>query len=203
MLQDFRYAIRNLGRTPLFTLVALVSLAFGIGANSAVFTIADQVLLRLMPVKHARELVFFTSPGPQNGMVWGDNRFSYPMFKDLRDHISVFTGIAARFGTPLNLSYNNRSEQIQAEIVSGTYFETLGIDTVVGRGLAPYDDLVPGGHSVAVLTYDFWRSHFGGDPTILNKILLLNGHPMTVVGVAAPRYRGFDVGTSIAILVPT
>ncbi|HEY2019322.1 MAG TPA: ABC transporter permease [Bryobacteraceae bacterium] len=203
MLQDFRYACRNLGRTPLFTLVALLSLALGIGANSAVFTIADQVLLRLMPVKHARELVFFTSPGPQNGMIWGENRFSYPMFKDFRDNNSVFNGVAAHFNTPLNLSYNNRSEQIQAEIVSGTWFDTLGIDTIIGRGIAPYDDLVPGGHSVAVLTYDFWRSRFGGDRSILNKILLLNGHPMTVIGVAAPGYRGFDVGTRTDILVPT
>src|SRR5580704_19045464 len=101
MLQDFRYALRNLGRTPLFTLVALLSLALGIGANSAVFTIADQVLLRLMPVRHARELVFFTSPGPQNGQVWGNNMFSYPMYRDFRDHNSVFTGIAARFGAAL------------------------------------------------------------------------------------------------------
>src|SRR5579872_3902723 len=110
MLQDFRYACRNLGRTPLFTLVALLSLALGIGANSAVFTIADQVLLRLMPVKHARELVLFTSPGPQRGMIWGENRFSYPMFKDLRDNNSVFAGVAAHFNTPLNLTYSNRSE---------------------------------------------------------------------------------------------
>src|SRR6185436_15596266 len=100
--------------------------ALGIGANSAVFTIADRVLLRLMPVKHARELVFFTSPGPQSGMVFGENLFSFPMYQDLRDHNSVFSGIAARFGTPVNLSYNNRSEQVQAELVSGTYFDTLG-----------------------------------------------------------------------------
>ncbi len=203
MLQDFRYALRNLGRTPLFTLVALLSLALGIGANSAVFTIADQVLLRMMPVRHARDLVFFTSPGPQSGMVWGENRFSYPMYRDFRDHNSAFAGIAARFGTPLNLTYNNRSEQIQAELVSGTYFDTLGLDTAIGRGIAPYDDLVPGGHSVAVLTNDFWKSRFGGDPSVLNKILLLNGHPMTVIGVAAPGYRGFDVGARTDVLVPT
>src|ERR1051325_11709387 len=102
MLQDFQFALRNLRNAPLFTSIALLSLALGIGANSAVFTIADQVLLRLMPVKHARELLFFTSPGPQSGMVWGENMFSYPMYKDFRDNNGVFAGIAARFGTPLN-----------------------------------------------------------------------------------------------------
>src|SRR5437763_5859620 len=99
MLQDFLYAVRNLRRTPLFTIVALFSLALGIGANSAVFTIADQVLLRLIPVKHARQLVYFTSPGPQSGMVFGENRFSFPMFQDLRTHTSVFENIGARFPT--------------------------------------------------------------------------------------------------------
>src|SRR5206468_5040565 len=134
MLQDFLYAVPNLRRTPLFTSVALFSLALGIGANSAVFTIADQVLLRLIPVKHARQLVFFTSPGPQSGMITGENRFSYPMYRDFRDHNTVFEGVAARFSTALNLSYNNRSERIQAELVSGTWFDTLGLTTSLGRG---------------------------------------------------------------------
>src|ERR1051325_1771095 len=108
MLQDFRYSLRNLTRTPVFALVALLSLALGIGANSAVFTIADQVLLRRMPVKHAGELVWFTSPGPQSGHVWGPNTFSYPMYKDFRDHNSVFAGITGRAATPLNLYHGNR-----------------------------------------------------------------------------------------------
>src|SRR5579872_2678033 len=99
-MQDFRYALRNLRRSPLFTLVALLSLALGIGANSAIFTIADQVLLRLLPVRHARDLVFFTSDGPQTGSVWGANRFSYPMYLDFRDHPSALAGVAARFNTP-------------------------------------------------------------------------------------------------------
>ena len=186
MLQDFLYAIRNLRRSPLFTIVALFSLALGIGANSAVFTIADQVLLRLIPVKHARQLVSFTSPGPQSGMIWGENRFSYAMYRDFRDHNTVFEDVAARFPTPLNLSYNNRSERIQAELVSGTWFDTLGLNTSLGRGLTHDDDLVPGAHPVVVLTYDYWKSRFNGNSGILNQTVLLNGHPMTVVGIAAP-----------------
>src|SRR6266699_239717 len=137
MLQDFRYVLRNLRRSPLFVIVALLSLALGIGANTAIFTIADQVLLRLLPVRHARDLVHFTSPGPQSGNVWGNDRFSYPMFRDLRDHNTVFDGVAARFPTPVNLTYNNRSERIEIEIVSGTYFETLGLSTAIGRGITP------------------------------------------------------------------
>jgi putative ABC transport system permease protein len=202
MLQDIRYAYRNLKRSPLFTSIALLSLALGIGANSAIFTIADQVLLRLLPVRHARELLYFTSPGPQSGQIWGSNRFSYPMFQDLRDHNLVFSEVAARFDTPLNLSYKNRSEQVAAEIVSGSYFDTLGLSTAIGRGLTPDDDRVPGGHSVVVLTYDYWKSRLGADPSILNQVLLLNGHPMTVIGVAAPGYRGFDVGQRVDVLVP-
>ena len=202
MLQDIRYAYRNLKRSPLFTSVALVSLALGIGANSAIFTLADQVLLRRLPVSHAGELLYFTSPGPQSGMVWGSNRFSYPMFQDLRDHNLVFAEVAARFDTALNLSYKNRSEQVTAEIVSGNYFDTLGLSTIIGRGLTSDDNRVPGGHSVAVLTYDYWQSRLGGDPAILNQVLLLNGHPMTVIGVAAPGYRGFDVGQRVDVLVP-
>ncbi len=202
MLQDIRYAFRNLRRTPLFTVVALLSLALGIGANSAIFTIADQVMLRSLPVKHARELVHFTSPGPQSGMVWGSNRFSYPMFQDFRDHNEVFANVGARFAADLNLSYNNRSERIQAEIVSGTWFDTLGLGTVLGRGFTRDDNRVPGGHSVVVLTYDFWQSRFGGDRSILNKVVRLNGHPMTVIGVAAPGYRGFDVGARTDAMVP-
>src|SRR5438309_3072706 len=108
MRQDLRYALRNLRRAPLFLTIALLSLALGIGANTAIFTIADQVLLRTLPVRHARDLVRFTSPGPQSGVLWGENTFSYPMFRDLRDRNTVFNGVAARFPTPVNLTYNNR-----------------------------------------------------------------------------------------------
>ena len=203
MLRDFRYAFRNLRRSPLFTVVALFSLALGIGANSAVFTIADQVLLRQIPVKYASQLVFFTSPGPQSGMVWGENRFSYPMFEEFRDHNTVFEGVGARFATALNLSYNNRSERVSAELVSGTWFDTLGLSTALGRGLTPGDNLLPGAHPVCVLTYDYWQSRFNRNPAILNRKVLLNGVPMTVVGVAARGYHGFDPSARIDVLVPT
>jgi predicted permease len=203
MSKDFRYAFRNLRRSPLFVTIALLSLALGIGANSAIFTIADQVLLRPLPIRHASELVQFVSPGPQNGSVYGENRFSYPMFRDLRDHNTVFSDVAGRFSTPLNLTYNNRSERIQAELVTGGWFDTLGLDTAIGRGITPDDDRLPGAHPVVVLTYDYWRSRFHGNPAILNQKVLLNGYAMTVIGVAAPGYRGYDVGERTDALVPT
>ena len=201
MLQDLSYAIRNLRRSPLFTVVALFSLALGIGANSAVFTIADQVLLRFIPVNHARQLVSFTSPGPQSGTIWGENRFSYPMYRDFRDHNTVFDGVAARFPTALNLTYNNRSERIQAELVSGTWFDTLGLTTALGRGITVSDDLVPAAHPVVVLTYDYWKSRFNGNPGILNQTLLLNGHPMSIVGVTAP--GGITASTPVLASTPS
>jgi predicted permease len=203
MLQDFRYAFRNLRRSPVFTTVALSSLALGIGANTAVFTVADQVLLRLIPVKNARELVRINTDGPQSGYVWGNDRFSYPMFQDLRDHNTQLRNIAARFPTPLNLVYNGRSERVQAELVSGTWFDTLGLTTAIGRGITPEDDKVPSAHPIAVLTYDYWVSRFSGNPAILNQKIDLNGHPMTVVGVAAKGYHGYDIGTRVDVLVPT
>jgi predicted permease len=203
MRQDLRFAARHLRRTPVFTTVSLISLAIGIGAVTAVFSIADQTLLRKLPVAHADDLVVFTSPGPLSGFVWGENRFSYPMFRDFRDNTSVLDGIAARFATPVSLAYGGRSERIQVELVSGTWFDTLGLTTALGRGIAPDDDRVPGGHSVVVLTYDFWRSRFGADRAILNKVLQLNGHPMQVIGVAAPGYRGFEANERTDALVPT
>ncbi|HTP33066.1 MAG TPA: ABC transporter permease [Candidatus Acidoferrales bacterium] len=203
MLSDLRYAFRNLRRNPLFTTVAIFSLALGIGANTAVFTIADQVLLREIPVSHARDLVYISTTGPQSGTVLGTDRFSYPMFRDFREHNSQLRSVAAHFETALNLTYNNRSERVQGELVTGTWFETLGLATAIGRGITPEDDRVPGGHPVAVLTYGFWRTRFSGNPGILNQKILLNGEPMTVIGVTAPGYHGFDVGNRIDVLVPT
>src|SRR3954465_12522371 len=155
MLHDLRYAFRNLRRSSLFTTIALLSLALGIGANTAVFTIADQVLLRALPVRHAADLLYFTSPGPYSGFIMGENRFSHPMFRDFRDNAAVFDSIAARFSTPVSLTYNNRRERLPAELVSGTWFDPLGLGVALGPPLNPDDDRVPGGHSVVVLTYDF------------------------------------------------
>ncbi|HJZ95167.1 MAG TPA: ABC transporter permease, partial [Candidatus Solibacter sp.] len=202
MLQDLRYAFRNLRRSPVFTAVAMASIALGIGANTAIFTIADQVLLRSLPVRNAAELVRINTDGPQNGYVLGMDRFSFPMYQDLRQHNTALRNIAARFPTALNLTYNNRSERIAAEIVSGTWFDTLGLSTAIGRGITPEDDKTPSAHPVVVLAYDYWQSRFAGNPGILNQKIDLNGHPMTVIGVTAKGYHGFDPAARVQALVP-
>lgn len=190
-----RYAWRTLRRSPVYTAIALLCLSLGLGFAAAVFTFAWPILWHDLPVAHAGGLLEVTTP------VSGD-RFSYPLFQDLRDRTPVFAALAARCATPVNFRDSDRTRLIHAEVVSGTWFSTLGLSTVLGRGLNADDDRTPGGHSVAVLTYDFWRSQFGGDRNVLHKVILLNGHPMSVVGVAAPQYRGFDLGERTDVLVP-
>jgi predicted permease len=190
-----RYAWRTLRRSPLYTSVALACLTLGLGFAAAVFTFAWPILWCDLPVAHARELLEIATPAS------GD-RFSHPLFQDLAERTPVFAGLAARCATPVDFRENNRTRTIHAEVVSGTWFETLGLSVALGRGLAPEDDRTPGGHSVAVLTYDFWRSQFGADPGVLRRVILLNGHPMSIVGVAAPGYRGFDLGERTDVLVP-
>lgn len=190
-----RYAWRTLRRSPVYTTLALACLSLGLGFAAAVFTFAWPILWHDLPVAHSSELLQVMTP------VSGD-RFSYPLFQDLLDRTPVFAALAARCATPVNFRDNDHTRIIHAEVVSGTWFPTLGLSTVLGRGLNADDDRTPGGHSVAVLTYDFWRAQFGGDRGVLRKVILLNGHPMTVVGVAAPGYRGFDLGERTDVLVP-
>jgi predicted permease len=190
-----RYAWRTLRRSPTYTTVALSCLSLGLGFAAAVFTFAWPVLWRDLPVAHASELQEITTP------ISGD-RFSYPLFQDLAERTPVFAALAARCAAPADLRENSRTRLIHAEVVSGSWFDTLGLGVALGRGLTADDDRTPGGHSVVVLTYDFWRSQFGGDRGVLRKVILLNGHPMTIVGVAARGYRGFDLGERTDVLVP-
>ena len=126
--------------------VAVLSLAFGIGANTAVFTLLDQVLLRLLPVKNPRELVLLNMHGFHYGSNWGYNALSYPMYRDFSEHNSVFTGMFCRFGTDISLGFNGQTERTNAELVSGTYFPVLGVGAAIGRTFTPDDNRVPGGH---------------------------------------------------------
>jgi predicted permease len=190
-----RYAWRTLRRSPLYTTIALVCLSLGLGLCAAVFIFAWPILWRDLPVAYAGELLQVTTP------VTGD-RFSYPLFQDLAERTPIFAALGARSATQVDFRQDNHTRLIHAEVVSGSWFATLGLSTALGRGLTPDDDRTAGGHSVAVLTYDFWRSQFGGDPGVLHRVILLNGHPMTVVGVASRGYRGFDLGERTDVLVP-
>ena len=135
-----------LARTPGFTAVAVLTLALGIGANTAIFSLLDQVLLRLLPVKDPQQLVLLTMKGRHYGSNWGGNAISHPMFRDFRDHNEVFSDMFCRFPNSASLSFGQQSERVAVELVSGTYFSTLGVVPAMGRILTPEDDVVPSGH---------------------------------------------------------
>ena len=202
LLRDFKYAVRMLLRTPGFTAVAVLTLALGIGANTAIFTLLDQVLLRLLPVKDPQELVLLTMRGHHYGSNWGGNAISHPMFRDFKDHNEVFSEMFCRFPTTVSLTFNGQAELVPLELVSGTYFPVLGIRPFLGRLFTPDDDRVPSGHPYIVLSYDFWRTRFASDPGIVGKDLLLNNYKMSVVGVAQPGFDGVELGRSPKLFVP-
>lgn len=205
-IQDFRYGIRTLIKNPGFASVAILTLALGLGANTAIFSLTDQILLRLLPVKNPRELVILRSPGPKSGRVWSDGdgaaSLSYPLYKEIRDNNNVFTGVLARFAVPLSVAGEGQTERANGELVSGNYFEVLGVKPSFGRVLTPDDDQVPGAGQVAVLSHAYWSRHFGSDPGILNKNLVINDTPMTIVGVAGAGFNGVQVGQAPDIFVP-
>lgn len=158
IMSDVRLALRGWRRAPIFTAIAILSIALGIGATTAIFTLVDHVLLRSLPVRHPHELVQVTSQAIY-GENWGDGtEISFPMYQDLRDHNQVFAGMLARFGFSLHIGYGGQTERVAGELVSGTYFPVLGVDAALGRTLLPEDDARPGGHPVAVLSHSFWSA---------------------------------------------
>src|SRR5258706_9456230 len=205
-LKDLRYALRGFGRNPVFTAVALLSLGLGIGANTAIFSLLDRVLLRELPVEKPGELVQLTSTGPRSGNVLtnydSDYTFSYPMYRDFRDRGPVFDGVMAWFPVSASFSIDGQTELIQTNLVSGNFFQVLGVKTILGRSITPEDAQVRGGNPVVVLSHGFWERRFGSNPSVLNQKVMVNGHPMTVVGVAAKYFQGMAVGEVPALFVP-
>jgi predicted permease len=203
---DLRQALRLVARSPLFALAVVATLGLGIGANTAMFTVLDQVLLRPLPVRSPGELVVLDSPGPDTGSSEASSDFStlfsYPLYRDLRDGTRDALFLLARFRTRVNLAAEGEPARVEAEIVSGNYFEVLGVGSSAGRVLAPGDDGERLARPVAVLSHAFWARRFGGDPAVVGKALRLNGHPFTVVGVAARGFRGVEVGWSPDVFVP-
>jgi predicted permease len=202
-IRDLKYALRSLRRSPGFTTIAVLTLALGIGANTAIFTLLDQILLRLLPVKNPHELVLLTTHGRHYGNNWGGNAISYPMYRDFQDHNQVFSGMFCRFPYSVSVSQSGgQPDRIQAELVSGTYFDVLGVSPALGRTFSPEDDRIPGGHPLIVLSHDYWKTRFSSDPAILGKTLVVNGHNMTVIGVAQAGFDGVELGTSPKLFVP-
>jgi predicted permease len=204
-LSDLQHSFRMLRKSPLFTSVAIASLALGLGANTAIFTVLDQVLLRPLPVKDPGQLVLITTPGSNRGSFNGDNSdrlFSRPFYLELRDRSQLFSGLMARFPTNANFVYQGQSEAISAEVVTGNYFDVLGIAADRGRLLTAADDVTKGGHPVVVLGYAFWQKRFGGDASIIGKAARINNALMTVIGVAPRDFFGVNIGRNPDIYLP-
>jgi predicted permease len=209
MLQDIRYAIRALLRRPLVTSVAVLSLALGIGVNSAIFSLFDRLILRRLAVPSPDEIVLVTSPGPKPGSRSTDDFtggvdaiFSYPLFRDLERFDDDGLQLAAHASFSANVASEGQSSEATGLLVSGQYFPALGVTPAIGRLLGPQDDRVPGGHPVVVLGYDFWRTRFGADPGIVNRTMVVNGGAMTIVGVAPSGFSGITALARPQIFVP-
>ena len=200
--RDVRYAVRTLVRAPGFTAIIVCTLALGIGANTAIFSLLDQVLLRRLPVKDPERLIQLDDPGTFRGRTMNNRTFSYPMYQDFRDRNDVFSGVLARAQVAATISWKGRAERVTGELVSGNFFDVLGTRPHLGRLFTQSDDTTPGGHPVAILGHGYWTRRFGSDPTVLNQSITVNGHPMTVVGVAASGFTGVDVGGASDVYVP-
>ena len=207
MLQDVRFALRQLRKSPAFTLTVVVTLALGIGANAAVFTLFDQVLLRMLPVQRPKELVRFEWTGRFSGSAssFGGSShdfFSYPMYKDLRDQNQVFQGILAADKTGVGISWHNQAENKDAEVVSGNYFQLLGLRPALGRLFTAGDDTAKDANPVAVLSYDYWKSRFAASRDLIGQTVLINGHPFTILGVAPQNFDSAIGGYRPGVFVP-
>jgi predicted permease len=199
---DFKFALRTLRKSPFFTAIAVLSVALGIGANTAIFSLLDQVLLRLLPVKDPQQLVLLSMQGIHYGNNRGGNAISYPMYDDFRKNNKVFSGMFCRFPDYFVLTFNGQTERVSGELVSGTYFPVLGVGAALGRTFTAEEDKTRGGHPVAILSYAYWRSRFASDAAVIGNSVLINGHRMTVVGVAQPGFDGVELGHTAQIFMP-
>ncbi len=202
--QDVRFGVRQLRLNPGFALTAVATLALGIGATTAIFTLFDQILLRLLPVHNPQELVQLRMEGGRTGSQSGDglHTFSHPLYLALRDRNTVFAGLTGQRIERTSLLGADRNEMISVGLVAGNFFEVLGVRPWRGRLLTPDDDLVADSHPVAVLQYDFWKNRFGGREDIAGSTIRLNGTAFTVLGVAAPGFEGTDTGLPTQVWVP-
>ena len=198
-LQDLRYGCRLLRKNPAFSAVVVLALALGLGANIALFSLFNTVLLGALPVQNPEQLVVLSTVNEKSDSI---TSFSYPMYRELRDKNAVFSGLFAQAGVEMNASYAGESEKARGELVTGNYFETLGVRPWRGRLFSQADDRSSGAHPVAVLSYEYWQRRFGGDPGIVGGKLILNNRPMTVVGITPPGFYGTDLSEDTDIRVP-
>ena len=199
--RNLRYALRQLRRSPLFTAAAIISLALGIGATTAIFTLIDRILLRPLPVADPHQLVLLRYDGHPGGFNTGDATFSFPLYRVLRDGNPVLTAFG-RFPLALSVSGPDWNDRVDGELVTGNYFEVLGVPAAIGRTITPLDDQTPGGHPLAVLSYDYWVNRFGADPGVLGRTIRVNDVALTIIGVSAEGFDGVELGFHPKIRVP-
>ncbi len=207
LLQDTRYALRQLRKSPAFTITVIVTLALGIGANAAVFTLFDQVLLRMLPVERPKELVRFQWSGDFSGSSssFGGTQkdfFSYPMYKDLRDQNQMFAGLLAADKASVGVSWHNQAESEEAEVVSGNYFQVLGLRPALGRLLTQQDDTAKNANPVLVLSYNYWKTRFSAASDAVGQTVLINGHAFTILGVAPKNFDTAIGGYKPVVFIP-
>ena len=205
---NLKHAFRTLFKAPFVTAVAIVSLALGIGANAAIFSVFNQVLLRPLPVREPSTLVNLSTPGPKPGSQSCTNAggcdvvFSYPMFRDLQREQKVFTEMAAHRGFSANLAFGGQTLNGEGTLVSGSYFPLLGLQPAAGRLLTPDDDKAVGESPVVVLSHGYWLTRFDADPGVVNKTMIVNGQSLTIVGVAPRGFEGTTLGVQPKVYVP-
>jgi putative ABC transport system permease protein len=202
ILQDFRYALRTLRKSPVFLAVAALSLALGIGANTAIFTLVHQLILQPLPVRDPEQLVMLAGRGKHYGGNNGAERISYPMYQEIRDKNQVFSGMFCTYPSTVSASFQGGTELIGADFVSGNYFPVLGVGAAVGRVFTASDDLIQGGHPLAVLSYGYWRARFGADQGIVGKQIVVNGRALTIIGVSPAGFDGVEPGRAPQIRIP-
>ena len=203
IVSSVKYALRAFRRNPLFTAVAVLSLALGIGANTAVFTLLDQLVLRLLPVKEPERLVMIWPTGPHMGRNSGARATSYPMYEDFQRKAEAFESVFCQFDTTVTIGFENGTEHANVEMVSGNYFQALRVGPAIGRVFSPEtDDRTYKGHPNVILSYRYWVSRFASDPTVVSRKILVNNYPMEIVGVSAPGFGGLDPAYSPDIRVP-
>ena len=202
ILADLRFSLRTLRKSPLFTTIAVLSLALGIGANTAIFTFVDQLLLRLLPVKDPSQLAVMFQQGEHYGSNRGYHVISYPMYRDIREKNQVFTGVLGRRRAGVSLGFGGRTDLAHIDLVSGNFFDVLGVKAALGRTLTPDDDRTPGAHPVVVLGYSFWQNRFHGDRSVIGQTIRLNGLPMTIIGVSEQGFDGAEPGNHLEMAVP-
>ncbi len=198
LYKDIRYAIRSLAKRPGFAVIAVITLALGIGANTAIFSLVNTVLLRPLPVPQPEQIVSVALRGKSDSIL----AFSYPNYKDFRDRNQVLSGLLAYRFVPMSLSRDGANERIWGYEVSGNYFDMLGVQAIKGRTFLPEEDRTRLSHPVVVVSHGAWQRRFAGDPDLVGKEIRLNNHPFKIIGIAPEGFNGTEVVYTPEIWVP-